>query len=344
MKMKLFWMFGLLVWVAGCQKDKPVALHDQALPVALASIENKKLAKPVVISGILTSNSDAKLSFKIGGIIDAFYVREGDRVKAGQVLAALKMDEIEAQVAQAKSGFEKAERDYNRAKNLYEDSVATLEQFQNAETGLDVARANLKIARFNADHAKIVAPANGRVLVQLAEANEMIGPGHPIFMFASGQNAWAIKAGVPDREVVRLSVGDSATATFDVLKGQSFSARITEIAGGPDPMNGTYEVTLVLDDGCDVFYNGFVAQISIFPSKYEEEAVIPFEALVDAQGMQGFVFTPGPDSTARKIPVSIDFLTDDFVAVRAGLDDVSHVITEGASYLNDGQRIRVVQQ
>ena len=73
-------------------------------------------------------------------------VKEGDRVKKGQLLDTLKSTEIAAQVQQVNLALEKAQRDYQRASKLYKDSVATLEQLQNAKTGVDIARQNLQQA------------------------------------------------------------------------------------------------------------------------------------------------------------------------------------------------------
>ena len=345
MKMKFagLILIGIILMIA-CQKKEEIIHNGKGLPVILEKVQLQSLAKPVVASGTLASAADLKLSFKIGGIIDGFKVKEGQKVKKGQVLASLKLDEIAAKVAQAKSGFEKARRDYERAQNLYEDSVATLEQLQDAETGMDVAKANLEIATFNLDHAKITAPDDGRVLKQLAEANEMIASGHPVVMFASGEDKWMIKAGVSDRDVIRLHICDKALVTFDVLPGMSFEAKVTEIAGSPSPMNGTYEVKLVLENEKRQLFNGFVANITIYPSVEEELQVIPFDALVDVQGMKGFVFTATSDSVARKIPVKINFLFDRFAAIQGGLENVTEVVSEGSAYLIDGQEIQVVQK
>ena len=345
MKMKFAGLIlaGIILMIA-CQKKEEIVHNGKGLPVVLEPVQDQSLAKPVVTSGTLTSAADLKLSFKIGGIINGFEVKEGEKVKKGQVLASLKLDEIAAKVAQAQSGFEKAQRDYQRAQNLYGDSVATLEQLQDAKTGMDVAKANLEIATFNLDHAKITAPDDGRVLKQLAEANEMIGSGHPIFMFASGDNEWMIKSGVSDRDVVRLHIHDKAHVTFNVLPDLSFDAKVTEIAGGPSPMNGTYEVRLALDRADQQLFNGFVANVTIYPSIEEQLQVIPFDALVDVQGMKGFVFTVTSDSVARKIPVKINFLFNQFAAIQTGLENVAQVVTEGSAYLIDGQPVQVVQK
>ena len=111
-------------------------------------MELKKSSGTQVIktSGQLTTNDETILGFKTSGIVSSILVKEGDFVKKGQLLATLDLREINALVSQARHGYEKAQRDFRRVQNLYRDSVVTLEQLQNAETGLAVAKEQLEAA------------------------------------------------------------------------------------------------------------------------------------------------------------------------------------------------------
>jgi len=328
--------------VLQCQKKQNKEILDQGIPVRVAAVLKQQLAKPVQTSGRLSSSAEIKLSFKTGGIIDHILVQEGDFVRQGHVLARLKLDEIEARVRMARSGYAKAQRDFERVKNLYADSVATLEQMQDASTGLDVARSNLEIAEFNLEQSSIVAPEDGRVLKRFAEESELIGPGHPVFLFGSSVQEQIVKLGVTDRDVIRLAVGDSAFVQFDAYPGLSFPGSIEEIAGAPDPMSGTFEVRISITRIEQPVLDGFITAVYLFPSQKELYSVIPFEALTDVTGSQGYVFSAKEDSLAEKVPVRIGYLSDDKVMISSGLEDISHVITEGSAYLSDGSRIHIV--
>jgi len=331
-----------LVLVTACQKDSKNGSMKQSVPVRTAAVTVHDLSEAVRTSGFLSSEAQTKLSFKTGGIVDRLYAKEGERVRKGQVLAALKLDEIRAMVEQAKNGYEKAERDFSRAQNLYEDSVATLEQVQDARTGLNVAKSNLEIAEFNLNHSRIEAPSDGRILKRLAEENELIGPGYQAFLFGTDGTAWVVKAGVIDRDAVRLNLGDSASVVFDAFPGQRFAGTIRTMAGAPDPTSGLFEVEIDVRKGPHNFINGLFADAEIFPSAKRKYRMIPFEALVEATGLVGSVYTVSKDSLARKIPVTIGFLTERTVAVEKGLENVDRVITEGSAYLDEGIPVKVI--
>ena len=87
-----------------------------------------------------------KLSFKTGGIVGKIFVREGDRVRKGDLLASLDLLEINANADQAKIAYDKAVRDYIRAENLLKEGATTLEKKQNAETAMNMAENSLEIA------------------------------------------------------------------------------------------------------------------------------------------------------------------------------------------------------
>ena len=148
-------------FIACSNKKENATATEEAVVVRTAPVTVTNYTSTLQYSGKLASTSEANLSFKSGGVISRIYVKEGDHVSRGQLLATLNLTEINAQVQQAKQNADKANRDYTRAKNLYADTAATLEQLQNAETGQKVASEALRIASFNAAYAQIRAAANG---------------------------------------------------------------------------------------------------------------------------------------------------------------------------------------
>ncbi len=312
--------------------------------VFVQDIAEEKRALPIRSSGRLSTKAEVKLSFKIGGLVDRVYVDEGQRVKKGTRLARLNMAEIDAQVLQAKSGLDKAKRDRDRAEGLYADSVATLEQVQDARTAVEIAEANLKIASFNRTHAEIFAPASGRVLKRAAEAGELVGAGQPIYVFGANREGWVVRVGLADQDIVKLAVGDSAKLSFDAYPDEIFQGRVTEVADAADPMSGTFEVEIAIDEPANLLKSGFIARVDLFPSKAEPLYFLPIEALVEGNGDEGIVYVyDAAQNEAKKIPVKIARILDEEIAIKSGLGNYTQVITEGASFLYGEGPVRVMQ-
>jgi len=331
--------------IAGCGKNDSAQENNDATPVKVVSVRKELVSIPITTSGVLSSPQESKLSFKIGGIIEKILVAEGKSVRRGQALAVLDQSEIQAQLTQAKSGFEKAQRDFERVEKLYVDSVVTLEQKQDARTGLDVAKSNLEIARFNYQHSRIIAPADGKILKRFAEPNEMVGPGTPVFIFGSTESQWIIRTGVTDRDVVRLAMKDSARVSFDAYPGQDFSAEVNEISQSADPMTGTYPLELRLKSHPAKLVSGLVARVHIYPSSKTAVFLIPMEALVEADGNLGFIYLPDSESTrAEKKKIRVVHLFANSVAIKMDAGDSIDIVSEGSAYLSNGSRIEVAKQ
>ena len=331
------------ILINGCTTKAEKTESVNRLPVKTAQVVSKEFSLPIHTSGLLSSIREIRLSFKVGGIIERLDIDEGKRVDKGQLLAELNQSEIYAKMLQAKSRFDKAERDLERVKILFADSVATLEQLQDAETALQVAQANLEIARFNLKHSKIYAPTEGKILKRFVEANELIGPGNPVFLFGSSGEEWIIRVGLSDKDVIRVDINDSARIVFDIYPNTHFPGYVTEIAESADLRTGTFEIEINLKQNNYKLISGFVASVDIFPRLKHKYHLIPIEALTEAEGNAGYVYTiQSPSEAVKKVPVQIGYIFEENVVVIAGLEQVRQVITDGAAYLVDGSFVHVM--
>lgn len=322
------------------------ATQPSAVNVSVAPLRPATQAQPIRVSGTVAASEELKLSFKIGGVISAVYVDEGQFVKKGQLLARLNPQEIDAQVKQAAAGLEKLQRDLTRVERLYADSVATLEQVQDLRTAVEVADNDLEIARFNQQYAEIYAPSSGRILTRYAEGGEVISPGAPVLVLAATNKAQVIRVGLADVDVVKVSLGDQAQVRFAAWPQEVFAAKVTEIAAGADARTGTYAVELSLLPHEKPVKNGFVGKVTLLPTAGSEQVHLPIDALVEADAETITFYAPQPgDSTVRQMQVRGYALGDSFVILSAdAVSGVQEAITEGARSLAPDSRIQVTNR
>ena len=335
--------FALSAMLLSCGNTETTMQGSHEVAVNLYNVESKEMTQPVYASGLLFSETEAVLSFKIGGIIQEIFVEEGDAVKKGQLLARLDPTEINAQVIQAQNGVEKAERDLARVKNLYTDSVATLENLQDLTTVLNVAKEGLHIAEFNQRFAEIRALSNGSIVRKMKNQGELVSPGMPLFfMNDTGADQWKLQVGIADKDWVRLKEGDKATILFDAYPETEFEGSVIRLATGADPTNGSYQVEIQVDPRGKKFAPGLFAETKITPSQSKSYKVIPIEALVEGSGKNGFVFTMNGKSSVKKIPIEVAFLLDNMIAIKSGLENIDNVISAGSGYLTEYSTVKVI--
>lgn len=354
-------ILALLALAAACGsnaegRDTP---PETITPVQMADVVLAGQAAAVTASGTLGAKDEVTLSFKIGGIVGKVLVDDGARVKRGHVLAALDQREIDAMLAKARAGAEKARRDAQRVERLYKDSVATLAQLQDVQTARDAAEADLRAARVNHEYSTITAPADGVVLMRIASAGQMVGAGAPVIQFASNARGSVLRVGVPDRDAVRLAVGDRAAVTFEAVPGKVFNGKVTQVGAAADPRTGVYVIEISLA-GVQALPSGLVGRAVIEPrgtGTVGERArarkpiadsgligavyAIPAEALVEGDKDRGSVYTVDKTGTrARRVSVALVGLAGDKVLVR-GLDGVPRVVRSGSTWLSDSARVEI---
>lgn len=344
MKNIIFLAIAVSLFACG-KKEVSQTKIDETVAVRLAPVETVVMQRSILASGVVASASEARLGFKIGGIIEKIYVEEGQNVAQGQILARLNMTEIAAQVAQSQEGFSKAERDLGRVRNLYADSVATKEQLQNAQTAFSVAQQNTKIATFNQSFAEIRASMTGKVVKKIMNEGEVVGAGTPVFfVVANTANDWVVNVGLADRDWARVRIGDKAKISLDAYPDQTFEGKITQLAETADPQTGTFEaeIRLVPPQGVKLA-TGLLAAVELMPVQEKAQTVIPLAALVESNGKNGVVYTLDNQQVVQKITIKVAYLAGEKIVVDQGLENVKTVVTAGSPYLSAGQKV-IVQQ
>lgn len=326
-------------------KEKTTQL--EAIPVQIMPLELEKSEELVEATGVFTTDDETLLSFKNGGILEAIFVEEGDPVKKGQLLARVNRDEINAKAKQAALGYEKAKRDYDRALSLYKDSVATLEQMQNAKTVMELTMQDLNSMQYNQQYAEIRSNSDGYVLAKLAQQGQIVGPGMPVLQInGAEEDRWQLKVGVSERQWANIQRNDSASIQSDALGLTKHPARVSKKSAGLDPKSGTYLLYLTLTVPAQVkiatgmFGKAFIQGQGNKKPLYK----IPYDALMEGDGKVGYVFISEDYKTAKRVDVSIGELKENYVQISAGLQAGNALIVTGSPYLVDGALIKVEEK
>lgn len=334
-------LFSVVLVSAGCGEED--AADEEGAVVAPVPVRTMKVTESAEVdavrsSGVVASQSEVDLAFKIPGYVAEVVVDEGDPVSAGQVLARLRTDEVDAEVRAASARAELASRSFARAQELYADSVMTEAMLDEARDAHERAQAALEVARFNQTNATIRAPVGGRVLSRMVDVSEFVGAGVPAFRIGATGAGWVARIAVADRDVVRVSDGDSAGVVLRHVGKEAIPARVTEIANAADPRTGTFEVEVTLTGQDERLRSGMVASVSIIPSDPVRLIFVPMQALVDTEGLDAAVFIVDGDR-ARLHPVRVERIEAERVGIRASDLVGETVVTDGAAYLRDGDRI-----
>lgn len=326
--------------IDGKSATSTIPKASEPIPVKVLQLQKTSTNSVVTASGQVTTEDETLLAFKTPGVVDKVYVKEGDHVRKGQLLASLDLTEINAVVAQAGHNVEKMERDFHRVSNLYKDSVATLEQLQNVETALSVAKEQLQAATFNRSFSTIHAPANGYVLKKFVNGGQVVGVGDPVLLTNSAsQGEWILKVGVSDREWSSIRINDKATITIDAFENKVFNASVTRKSETADPQTGAFTVELQIKSEGVKLATGMFGAAEIHSADKQSSWSVPYESVLDANGGEGFVFITSDNRTAKKQPVVIESFNGTSMRISSGLENAEALIVSGSAYLSDNSPI-----
>jgi membrane fusion protein, multidrug efflux system len=332
----------LTLVLAACGKP-PQQTVAPPTPVRVQAATLGPASPPISTNGMVAIKGEMKLSFKVAGVIKTIRVREGQEVKKGDRLAEIELTEVNAQVEQARQLADKARRDMERGERLYEDQVISLEQLQDLRTQASVAQAQLNGAEFNRGYAVITAPGDGVILRKLAEERELVPAAQTVLIMGTHDRGYVVRAALSDREVVQLKLGDPAEIRMDAYPGRTIAGSLAEIAGASDSRSGLFPIEVRFDSVPMALASGLVAKLNLHSSASRQRQLtyVPIGAVVEGSGDRASVYIVDGDRAKRR-NVRVAFIGPQAIALDDGVKPGERVVTDGALYLQDDERIEIV--
>lgn len=187
--------------------------------------------------------TETNISSKISGKIIEIPVIEGQSVKAGELLAVLDHDELDAQIGAARSNLDAAIANYNAAKadlqrnrQLYQDQLIAKSQYDQFVTRAEVtqaqvrqAKSNLTLLEVQLSNIKILAPTGGVLSAKLVEEGELVSAGAVLFTVLDYTKPW-VKIYLPLKEVEQVLLNQKAYVTLDAYPAKKFPGRVSFIS------------------------------------------------------------------------------------------------------------------
>ena len=334
----------LLPLLAACGgKAKDAEAPALPTPVEAVRVAAPNAAGAVSGTGTLERRREMALSFRIGGVLTRMDVEAGDSVRGGQVLAAIDPANLDARQQQASADLERARRDVERDRTLFDKGYVSRQRLDDRLSALKAAQAAYNSSSFDRRWAQLVSPASGVVLSRTAQAGEVVQPGQVLLRVADLTSPLVLRLPLAARDAARVRVGDAAQITVEDLGAQTLNGTVTRVGEAADTRTGAVSVEIELAGRPDL-RSGQIAgarlSVRAAPRVSGAFARIPAEAVLEADGPRAFVLRLD-GGVARRTAVAFGGFDGDDALV-SGLSDGAEVITAGAGFVSDGEKVRVV--
>lgn len=340
--------------LAGCDNANGKAPEDaagaeQTVPVETAPPRRAEMTAVYTGTAPVEADRKAFVMPKVRGEIRAVLVDEGALVREGQVLARLDGDQLRLELAQAEAQMRKLERDYNRNVELQKKGLVSATAFENLKYELDAARATYDLARLQLSWTEIRSPIAGTVTQRMSvvrvgntvtPVGGVIESSDSALFVVEDLDSLVVRVNVPERELPRLSTGQTVELGFDAVPGNRFEGRIALISPYVDSGAGTVPVKIEVADEGDLLRPGMFARIAIVYERKADALQIPRSALLDSEGpARVYVVSEGK---AEERPIELGLSNGGWVEVTGGLSDDDQVIVVGQGAVKQGASVRIV--
>jgi len=367
----LIWVALALLTACGGNGDKDETADTPAtVPVETAAVARRAISASYSGTATLEADSEALVAAKVAGALLKLFVEEGDKVKAGQVLAKLDDENARLNLAKAQAMLHKLENDHRRSTEMFERKLLSVEQNDKIRYDLETQRASHDLARLELSYTSIVAPIDGVISRRLVKVGNFIQVNQALFQIDNFDPLLAV-LNVPERELDTLRVGQEVSMRVDSIPLERFAGRIQRISPVVDPGTGTFRVTCEFRDPSGRLKSGMFGRLEVAYARRDDALAIPRSALIEEDGetavfaiVSGAAFaaeTPPADAAAdakpadAKAPAAAPEWVAQRKLIRVGYGDAMHVeviegltegdrvITIGRAAVRDGTAVQVLE-
>ncbi len=322
--------------LSGCGKELPPVPEPESRPAKLFTVSVGEHSFTRSFPAVSEAGDRAVLAFRVPGLMQTIDVREGQKVKKGEVLATLNPDEYTLLMQAAQAEFQLVNVQYERMKKLRKDKVVSEQDFDQAQANYNSARASLSQAKANVSYTNLVAPYDGTISLIPAENHEYIAAKQGVMNIQTDQLLKVIFQ-LPDYLLRRASRDQKVTATmeFDAFPNKTFDVEFLEIDTEADPSTSAYKVTMVMERPTDIgILPGMSGTLTAVIPKGSASS-IPKSALLQEES-GNFVWRVNDESLAEKVEVELNEKNE----VLNGLEDGDRIVINGVNNIEAGMKLR----
>jgi RND family efflux transporter MFP subunit len=345
------------VFHAACGEDAPEPVPEiRAIKTyTVTEIASGQVRK---FTATIRAMDQSALSFQVSGNVLEVRVKQGDRVKKGQVLAvldkqeyALNVEGAKAELGKARANLDQKKTERARQKTLYDKgwvAKARLDrmtrQRDTARSEVDFAVSKLNLARRDLRLTTLVAPFDGDISGKFIDPHVEVRVGQKIFLIEA-QGTLEARFDIPETTISQITLGIPVTVTFPTGVDCACEARITEIGSAAGRANA-FPVKAGLLDPVPAIRSGMTAEVSILLTKDTSKStyLVPVAAIAPSKNAnEGFAFIYEPTTqTVRRSRVKVRGATDNLAHVYEGVKVGDVLAVAGVIFLSDGLKVKLL--
>ncbi|MEO9662454.1 efflux RND transporter periplasmic adaptor subunit [Maribacter dokdonensis] len=329
--------------------DSAIAIlgNEEKLPLVNTLTAKKEIFNHYLeLQGDVSTKQNVLIYPEMAGTLQRVYVKEGDRVSKGQVLATIDDGGMSSQLNQLKTQASLAKTTFERQERLWNQNIGSEIQYLQAKTNYEAAENMVSQAQSQLGKSTIKAPFSGIIDNVIKDQGTVVAPGQgsEVFRIVNLSDMY-IEVEVPEAYLGNVTKGKEALVYFPIL-GDSVVTKIRETGNFINPSNRSFEAEIPVPNKEGKIKPNLSAKVNINDYTSEDAILIPTSIISENADGEQYVFVadePNADgeSIVKRTIITTGKTQGAAIEVLTGLNDGDHIIKEGARSVKDGQKVKI---
>ncbi len=320
-------------------KKKEEDKEEVAIPVRTTEVIRGDISAFYPSTTTLESEHEASVVSKVTGVVEKFFVEEGEMVEAGQPLLQIETDRLRLELNRSESNLKKMKNELDRTSALYERKLVSSDAYEKLKFEYESLQAAYELSKLELTFATVTAPIEGVISKRLIKVGNMVNTRDPVYQITDFDPLHAVVY-VPEKELNKIALNQIARIQVDASTDRSFEGFVKRISPIVDADSGTFKVTIEVTDTDGVLKPGMFGRLVIV---YDErrDVVLVDKAAVLSEDKSFWVFVVR-EGRGFKQMIKPGYVNETHMEVLDGLTDGDIVVNMGQNSLKNDSLLDII--
>ena len=298
------------------------------------------------IQGDVDTKENLIIYPEYSGTLTNVYVKEGQAVKKGQLLARIDDGGLSSQLAQMETQYDLAKTTFERQKRLWDQNIGSEIQYLQAKASMEGLDNSVKQMKAQLAKTTVRAPFSGTIDEVITDQGQVVTPGGSQLMRIVSLKNMYVKASIPENYLGTIQIGTKANVLFPSI-GKSIDGTVRQVGNFINPNNRTFEVEIAIPNKDQLIKPNLVANLEINDYSKDNAIVVPDNVIQENAAGDKFVYVidslENSEGKVSKTQVQTGLSYDGYIEIINGLEKGQSIVKDGAITMRDGLTIKVKQ-
>lgn len=315
-------------------------LTEKGIPVSIKELTYEEFNHYIDVNGVVEAINEAYISPEINGQVKEVYVKEGQRVKKGELLLKINSSVTESTLKEVKTALELATTVYEKQSQLWEKNIGSELDYLQAKNNKESLESKLETLQAQLDMAMVKAPINGIVDVVMVKEGELASPGLQMIQLINLDNLY-VNADVSEAYITKVKKGEMVVLEFPSYPDIVMKVPVYRTGNAVKSANRTFKVQLKIENEGDQIKPNVLARIKINDYTAKEALLLP--SLIVKQDLNGsYVYIADENNLAQKVYIETGMSYLGVAMVTSGLSKGDRVIVKGYNQVSNGSKVGII--